>query len=481
MHTPSFNRVINPVGLLFGAASFLVMRLWMSLCFFPLSGWNNIRLAPSFMLRFGPTPYPGLDGGPITTWIYGPVPLFLNLPATFTHDAITALIIAGAINLLIAIGPVAIVLFAASSPSQQGASWTNRVWALLICLSFWPNSSLQFIQADNTAVAFGLIANFLLLRIHDRSWIHLLSAALCSTLAVWSKQTALGLVLAQVLWLTFTADLRTAIRYTAACATCGLALGGLFVAWFGFDGLWLNLVQLPARSPFCASFLERTITLWPYLVGYVLLPALALTVTRRSIWKRDSVWLLPALTWLCLLPSGLISIYKIGGNANSLNGVLYLLPVAALAFTAMIRSWENHAASALLAIGIIVVTIPQISLSPARSLRPLTEPMHQAEYLAKQFPDKIYFPWFPLVTYFSEHRFYHVEDGLYTRYTAQQEPTRDSAFKNLPPLWSITAFLGPTAGLGIITQLQPPTAQKTVVGGWTVYSWILPDTPAPKL
>ena len=480
MHAPSFKRGINPAGLLLGAGLLLAMRLWMSLCFFPVSGWNNIRLEPSFMLRFGPTPYPGLDGGPITTWIYGPVPLFINWPATFAADSATALLIAGIINLLIAVGPVVLVLFA-SLPSRQETTPTDRTWALLVCLTLWPNSGLQYIQADNTAVAFGLIANFLLLRSRDREWVHLLPAAFCASLSVWSKQTALGLIIAQIIWLTFASSPRAAIRYALACAACGLSLGGIFVAWFGFDGLWLNLVRLPARIPFWPDALARSAGLWAHLAGYVLIPAVMLVVARRVVWKRDSPWLLPVLTWLCLLPSGLISIFKIGGTANSLNSFLYLLPTAALALVAMVRQCKSSMVAALLLpAGVATVVLVQIGLSPTRSLLPVTSHLRQADYLARQFPGQIYFPWHPLVTFFSEHRFYHVEDGLYTRYTAQLAPARAPALRDLPGRWSITVFPGPMTGWGVVAQLQPPDVQKSAFGGWTVYSWTPAAPPATK-
>ena len=480
MHAPSFKNCINPLSLLLGAGGLLlVMRLWMSLCFFPISGWNNIRLTPSFMLRFGPTPYPGLDGGPLTTWIYGPVPLFLNLPATFAFDAAAALIIAGVINLLIAVVPTGFVLFA-SSPSPQTARWTDRAWAFLVCLALWPNSSLQYIQADNAAVGFGLVANFLLQRSCDRSWIQLLPAAICAALAVWSKQTSLGLIFAQVLWLGVSSGGRASINYTLACAACGFALGGIFVAWFGFDGLWLNLVKLPSAIPFWADLRARTTGLGLHIAGYVLLPALALVIARRAVWKRDSPWLLPALTWLCLLPLGLVSIYKIGGTANSLNGFIYLLPAAALALVTALRPWQSRLTTALLASGVAATILVQINLSTTRSMRPLTEPLNQADYLASRFSGQIYFPWFPLVTYYSEHHFYHAEDGLYARYTAQLAPTRAAALRNLPARWSITVFFGPMTGWGIIEQLHPPAVQKSSFGAWTVYSWTLLGSPAPQ-
>lgn len=465
------------VAFLVAASSLLIVRLWTSLCFFPLSGWNNIRLAPSFMLRFGPNPYPGLESGPITTWIYGPAPLFLNLPATFGRDVVTALIIAGIINLLIAIVPASLVL-SGRSATRRGTTRPDHIWAFLLCLAVWPNSSLQYIQADNTAVAFGLLANFLLSSTRNHTWRHLLPAAICAACAVWSKQTSLVLMLAQVLWLGLTCGYRTAVHYTMACAVCGLALGGVFVAHFGFDGLWLNLVQVPAHIPYWASLLDRTIGLWRHLSLYVLLPAIALYVGRRAVWRRDSLWLLPALTWLFLLPSSLVSIYKIGGTANSLNGFLYLLPVTALAFAVWLRSWRSQAVHALLAVVVAAIIIVQMSLSPTRPLQPLANHLRQAEFLAGQFPGQIYFPWYPLVTFFSEHRFYHAEDGLYSRYTANLEPSRLAAFRDLPPHWSITAFLGPTEteigvgrGWGIVEHLQPPTAKKAQFGAWTLYSW----------
>ena len=455
--------------LLAGGLAVVGFRLWTSLCFFPLPEWNSVRLAPSFMLRFGTTPYPGLDGGALTTWIYGPVPLLLNLPATLAHDSIAALLIAEVITLLCAVGPAALAVLAGPSP-DAAATRTDRTWALLLCLSLWPNPGLHYIQADNAAVAFGLLSNWLLARRRAGAHARWGTAALCAALAVWSKQTALGLVLAQSLWLACSAGRAAAVRHAVACAACGLALGGIFVVWFGFDGLWLNLVRIPGRIPFAPDFLERTLAFKLHLAGYVLLPAALLVFAGHAIWRRDSEWLLPVLCWLCLLPAGLVATYRIGGATNSLNAFLYLLPPATLALIGWLRRRSPGTAHAWTAAAVTAVVFQQLVAAPLVPLHPLTAHLEQAEALAQRYPGRIYFPWHPLVTFFSDRRFYHAEDGLYTRSTVNLEPAPELARRDLPPAWTLSAFPG-WRDEGRFKVLQPPDAKRSFFGKWTLYSW----------
>ena len=120
---------IGSACLLLLAGGTVVVWLWVCWCRFPASAWNDIRLAPAFMLRFGPTPYPSLAEGPVTTWIYGPVPLLLNLPATLAPTAALALLIAGAINIALAVGPAALVL-AVGPGARATTTPADRAWAL---------------------------------------------------------------------------------------------------------------------------------------------------------------------------------------------------------------------------------------------------------------------------------------------------------------------------------------------------------------
>ncbi len=473
-------RASHPSSSLLAPALFVVVtvvvafRLWTSFGFFPFADWNEVRLAPTFMLWHGFTPYPGLDRGPLTTWIYGPVPLLLNLPAVFARDAVGAMLIAGTINLLIAVVPTALVVFGSPAPHAIRA---DRRWALLLCLALWPNSSLQYIQADNAAVAFGMLSTLLLLSRSPGSVAPLL-AGLCAALAVWSKQTALAIIPAQLLWLALTGDARVALRHAAICAAAGLLLGGGFVAGFGFEGLWLNLVRLPGQLPFAGNFLGRTRELWLQLLGYVALPAVGLIIARRIVFRRDSPWLLPTLTWLFLLPTALISVYKVGGASNSLNGVLYLLPLAGLFAVGWLRRLHPRTSVVAIAAGILAVLLQQLSSSPLLPLRPLTTHLVVGADLAQKFPGRIYFPWHPLLTFYGERRFYHVEDGLSTRRFASLERPPSTTRLDLPASWSITAIPG-WREQGVYRELQPLDAQLGFVGKWSVFSWPAKPEPAP--
>lgn len=477
MNSPSFRP--HPINLILaaGIGAALAFRLWTSFCFFPLAEWNSARLAPTFMLWFGSTPYPSLTNGPLTTWIYGPVPLLLNLPALLASDTITALFIAETINLLSAVLPVAFAVFAINKLRWE-VSRTDQIWAWFFCLALWPNSSLHYLQSDNVAVAFGLLSNVILaLALKDRHHGPILAlAGLSAALCVWSKQTSLGLFPAQWLWVALVAERRIAIRYAFVSGGWALALGFAFVSWFGLDELWLNLVSIPARLPFCESVWDYTREFWMQISGYVLLPAAALIVGRRAVWRRDSPWLLPALVWLALLPTSLVSIYRIGGATNSLNGFLYLLPLAAATAVARLRRFHPRTAYAWLAAAILAILTQQLSFSPLLPMRPMTTHLAEGESLARQFRGQIYFPWHPLLTFFSEGRFYHAEDGLYTRRIAGLGRDEATAPRDLPPRWSVTAIPG-WRDQGSFKQLQPSFAHLGFEGKWTVYSW--PSTSRP--
>ncbi len=448
----------------------VALRFWSAWCYFLLQDWNSVRLAPAFMLRHGPTPYPGLEGSPVTTWIYGPVPLLLNLPATLASSTSSALGIAGALNLLFVVIPVFVIAWAARLP----ASTSDRLvsWSILaLCLAAWPTPHLHYIQSDNAAVAFGLFANTLLLSRWRTSGTALAGAAFLTALAVWSKQTLIGLVLAQILWLAFTQGARIGLRYLLLAALAGLSLGVAFMSRFGFEGLWLNLVELPGGLPYWPDPWARARGLALHLTAYVAVPAFGLLLGWRFVWRKDSPWLLPTLSWLCLIPLGCLAAFKAGGTANSLYAWLFLLPTAAVSAVGFIQS-SGRTGPKLGVISIAAAFIVlQAHFTPRWPLSPNTGYLERADQIARASPGEIYFPWNPLVTFFSEGRFYHAEDGFYVRYLVGKAPSRPDAMKNLPPAWSITAFRGADTGWGIVEQLHPANTQRSSEGEWTLYSW----------
>lgn len=135
------------------AAGLFLWRCW---CAFPASYWNELRVAPAFALRFGFPLYPGLDDGPLSTWIYGPVGAVVNLPATFASSAAGAVLIAGVINIVMLVGPMIAVCLNATELRMQG--WKVQLLALALCILLLPVFSLTFQVADHSSIAFGLLS-----------------------------------------------------------------------------------------------------------------------------------------------------------------------------------------------------------------------------------------------------------------------------------------------------------------------------------
>jgi len=452
--------------------------LWMCLCIFPLHSWNDVRLEPSFLLGNGLPVYPTQTQGAVTTWIYGPLPVFLLWPATLAHSAASALLAAGAINLFFTAGMIAIVC--AAWPARL--SWSERLLAGAACVALWPAASFQYIQADNYVVACGLLANLLLMRGNNaapgalRSWL----AALGVAGAVMCKQTAIGLVLAQCLWLGWKFGLRVALIHALRAGTALAALLAGMLAYFGPVGVWFNLINLPAHLPHTTEVLRRITDPWLLLTAHIVMPAVLLLWARKRIWRADSPLLLPALTWVCVLPAGLAGFMTLGGTLNSLQGLHYLLPPLLLAGLEKIRAagWNVHKTAGLLAVLVIGILGTRIAIAPLRPLRPLTAQIDQADTFARQLKGHIWFPWNPLITFYSEGRFYHAEDGMYVRFVTGHPLTYAHARSQLPPDWTVTALLGQDVDWGIALSLQPATAASSRAGSWILHYWPSPGGPA---
>ena len=459
------------------AAAFAGLWLWMCLCIFPLHSWNDVRLEPSFLLSRGLPVYPTQTEGAVTTWIYGPLPVFLLWPATLAHSAASALLTAGAINLFFTAGMIAIVC--AAWPAALSRS--ERLLAGAACVALWPAASFQYIQADNYVVACGLLANLLLMRGGNappgalRGWL----AALGVAGAIMCKQTAVGLVLAQCLWLGWKFGPRVAFVHALRTGTVLAALLAGMLAWFGPVGVWFNLLNIPAHLPHTTEVLRRITDPWKLLAVHVAVPAILLAWAGKRLWRADSPLLLPALTWVCVLPAGIAGFMTLGGTLNSLQGLHYLLPPLLLVGLEKIREtgWNLPKATLLLSLLVAGIFGARLALAPLRPLSPITTHLTQADTFARQLKGHIWFPWNPLITYYSEGRFYHAEDGMYVRFVTGYPVTYAHARAHLPPDWTVTALLGQDVDWGIAMSLQPASAATASAGSWTLHFW--PSSGAP--
>lgn len=481
--SPSFPSLARKPGLisLFGAAAAAIaLWLWSCFCRFPIYGWNAIRLAPSFMWQAGVSPYPGPSAGPVTTWIYGPLPIILQWPATLLHAAAAALMAAGMINLFVAVVPLGVAVQAQAAP---GTPIATRAWALLLALACWPAVNLIFCQAGNTAIACGLVAGALTAGAGPRDSVRLWAAAAAATLALWSKQTEFGPVLGQIAYFGFRYGGRAAavqaLRMAAAGGFCGLVFCGVF----GAEGLIYNMFVIPATLPL-VEFADKIRSLsyagdiTAYLLAYLVVPALLVAVRARRFFQREHPALAPILVFTCSIPFDLAGFFSIGGNINSFHSAVYLLPATALWLAGRqpgAKTWPWLAPVGLAA----ALTLQFVAQRPL-PMRPQLTGLRQGAALARQLPRQVYFPWNPLLTYFSDGRFYHVEDGLITRSLAGRPVPLAVVNAHLPSAMCVIAYHRYTVE-SYVRSLIPANAKRDTFGEWILLSWPPPEAaPNPR-
>lgn len=466
--TPSRAQRLLPPLFVLGVLAVAVW-LWVSLCLFPVSVWNDVRLAPSLALAQGVPFYTDFQSGAATTWMYGPLPVLLWLPAALAPSAGSAVFTAGVINALSTLAALAATCLLWPAPAAHDPGSPARWAAFLLVVAVWPFAAWQYLQADNLAVALGLAGNLIAVRRREpaAAWL----AAACAVGAVACKQTSLGVAAAQVVWFACTGGWRAGLAHGARCAGCAAAVAVAMLAVFPAPALLANTFFVPGSLPWAPDPVRRVTDMAPELLVQIALPALALLVFRRGIWRRDSVILLPSLAWLCELPPNAAAFMKYGGTLNSLHGFQLWLPVAALVLLARPSSRQTAVAALLaicLAVGLCAARVARL-----QTLRwtPALDHYRQAAQIARLFPAQIWFPWNPLVTIYADGRFDHVEDGLCMRILAGRPPSPDLMRRHLPPDMHVIALPRGGTDWGVALHEAPPDARVEPAGLWVLHRW----------
>lgn len=458
-------------GILLAAAALLTLWLWTRICRFPSIPWNDMRLAPTIALAQGWPIYPTADAGTINTWMYGPLPVLYLWPASWASSAAEALMVAAWLNAALTVLPLFVVCARWPVANAAPEAWFGRGAALLLAFALWPELHYSVLFSDNLALAAALLANLLLVR--SRSPGVLWLAAALGTATVACKQIALGIPLAQVVWIGLVAGRTAALRHVVRCLVTGAAIGGGVVALFGWSGLWFTLVQIPGSFGWAPDLAQRLGMVAPALALHLGVPAVAMLVWRRRF--AEPALLLPAVTWLCTLPLGIAGLLKLGGWTNSLHGfVLWLPPVLTTLLASAVTDRRRSLLPLAAAFAAAALACGRLGREPHLALRPQTDDYRTAALLAGQHRDAVWFPVHPLVTLYSDRRYYHDEDGLYVRLKANRTPGPEHAASQLPAGMRLMAFRHDWSDWGIARRMLPPEAGELTVGNWTLRGAIAP-------
>lgn len=451
----------------------LTVWLWSRICRFPSIPWNDVRLAPSIALAQGWPVYPTATTGTVTTWMYGPLPVLYLWPASWAPTAAGALLVAAWLNAALTLVPLALVCFLWPAKDPRFDSPTARFFAFIACLAVWPELHYSVLFSDNLAVACGLLGMLLLVRARTPPLFWL--AALAATAALGCKQICLGIPVAQIVWLALVSGRGAALRHLVRCFVCGVILAGGLIALFGWEGLWFTLVKIPAGLGLTPDIALRLQAVAPALALHVGLPALCMLAARRAF---TGPALLPAVTWLCTLPLGFAGMLSLGGWSNSLHGfVLWLPPVLAGLLTAALPERNRSAlllGAALLAAGLASA---RVVAEPGLALRPETADYAMAAQIAARHPGAAWFPMHPLVTLYSDRRYYHDEDGLYVRRMSHHPVTPEHAVSQLPPAMQVIVQHTAWSHWGIARGMLPEHSRETIVGNWVIRGGLVGAQP----
>jgi hypothetical protein len=446
----------------------LVVWLWSHVCMFPDLVWNDIRVAAAVGLAEGWKVFPTATDGVINTWTYGPLPLLVLWPASWASTASGALLTAAGINLGLILGTLALVcMYWPANDGNIERRMFARGAAFLISVAAWPEPFFAMYYADTIAIACGLLGNLALVNAKSTRghWV----AALLATAAVAAKQTALGIPLAQFLWLALTAGWRPAGLYVARCIVAGSVIAVAAITAFGWNELWFVLMDLPSSFAWFPEPWKRLWFVGEELVLFLVLPAIVMLVARRSVMRTSM--LLPALAWACAIPLGIMALLKLGGRTNSLYSFVLWLPPVLTGWLAM-RPTTNVRRLALptAMMAVAALACARVLHAPRLPMKPQTAGHEESARLAARWPGQIWFPFHPLVTLYSEGRYYHDEDGLFVRKGTRWPLKPEHVAAHLPPALTVFAFRTGWSDWGVAKSMLPSNARSSEVGGWTLWT-----------
>jgi hypothetical protein len=203
-------------------------------------------------------------------------------------------------------------------------------------------------------------------------------------------------------------------------------------------------------------------------------PLVAMLVWRRAF---TGPLLLPAIAWVCTLPLGFAGMLSLGGWTNSMHSfVLWLPPV----LTTLLVSTDTGRFKPVLPITLALFAAAMASgrllRAPLLPLHPLVGDYHLAAQIATRHQQGAWFPLNPLVTLYSDRRYYHDEDGLFVRQMAGKPPAPAQLVSQLPAAMGLIVLHEDWTDWGIARRMLPKNSRETKVGNWVLREGLETDS-----
>jgi hypothetical protein len=458
-------RTVGAGWFLVPGTAVMILLLWRMYCTIERVQWNAPRLVPSFALADGINFYGTRAAGPFLGWVYGPVfPLYL-LPAALVPGLNGTFALAWLLNLAAFLGPAWLVARRAL-PGRPAAAIAMFFWAALSLSAEVSQTQFYYLHVDTLCIGLTLLAAWALARAvaapESRGGLHVAAAG--AALAIWTKQSAVAAPAIFALWLVWSGRPRVAARLMVWVAAYVGLMGAVFVAWFGREALWFNLVQIhlhnPARTDGTGRFFGQLLASSP---GW-LLAALALLLVRQLEEGGSPASKPPARTmenlllWLAVgnLPLGLVAATKVAGGWNSLHSLNYALLWLALALARQTVSGSlSRPGRLVLGLASLALLASGWTAAEAADLRwrPGTMQATDLAY-ARAHAGRLYLPWNPLITLITDRKIYPFDDALLCLARAGLEPPAAAVRREMPH-GALVVYPDPAQSQFALTYLNP--------------------------
>jgi len=443
---PKANNVARYAPVVAGLLLLLAtIRIWDYVCESPGQEWNDVKLRASFLIADGLPLYPGIDFGPITTWMYGPVFPLIMLPTSLFASLDNALLCAAFINVGMLITAIAFTCLGWPSSSNENWSGCARLCGVALSLLLLPEYHLVFLLPDNAALSFGLISITALARAnatHRKCWWFL--AAGCAGAAAFSKLHGAFVIVAELGWIWHQCNRGQMFRFARQLA---IVIASMLVVTCMVSSspkaAWEMSIMIPSRLPFTHDWGQRLSELMPYYFLMVVVPGTFVFWSARFCRACFATYSLPAYVWLASLPFGLASSFTWGGAQNSLHGGFYLLPLMLTGFTAQIlkpAKSGNFFSHFVIIGGLSILLFIQWRTVADFPKKPQVAMPLEAVALSRQLGERLWIPWRPLATRFAIGRHLNDEDGLYVRQLTGLFPGKKHVDAYVPTAWDTTLF-----------------------------------------
>lgn len=323
---------------------------------------------------------------------------------------------------------------------------------------------LRCIMVDQVAIGLTLLSSWFLVRsIHEPNKGRLGWAAILAVLAVWTKQIAVIIPLAQLFYLGFfRRDRSRLLRYTVWLLGTGAAISVCMVLVFGLEPLVFNLWIVPGAHALkgWTAFANDVGIFVAQAVPCVVLTGVLATFVRKAP-EQPAAGFLKDLIGLLLtiaaveFPLNLLGANKVGGGLNSFHAVPLLFTAAMLTFIAAAGWWQARlfgprlmltaSLSALVGLAFLLKEIP-FRLSPMPDLE-------AGRIIAAQYRGQVYFPDNPLIVWWTERKIHHLEYGLVDQAVGGFSVTKKRYFEYLPEIPRVVIY--PKGRTGLSLQIIP--------------------------